>query len=398
MAAQLARRCGGCGALSRKKSAASAHRAASGAAGAAGAHDAARREMVAALQRLGLVRDGELASKCRGRRRGGHVLMGVAEPAANLIPARSRAYICLAGASPRNAPRRPTAARVACTLGALDRRLFLSLQEEEAGDLRLYDVGGQHPRPAAGQLPLDDPRDHALQLDSLAPWLAPGASVLDCGSGSGYLTAALAALAAARARSGGAVVAVERSAPLQEASMARVAKALTRLGEAALADACVLARVTVLPADGADALYLPGAPFDAIRVGFALPALDCAEAGNLLRQLRRGGRMVAHLQGEPALRLFDKDAAGAVHVSSESRGSARPPPLLQRRVSVGAPAAPAADTARRAERDLLLLKLQRWRDAFAQRHARKPTRHDMAADAEAAQLFQRFAAINQPER
>jgi hypothetical protein len=64
-AAKRARRSACGGGADADGLAASPRRAASGsarAAGSAGAHEAARREMVAALQRLGLVRDGECAA------------------------------------------------------------------------------------------------------------------------------------------------------------------------------------------------------------------------------------------------------------------------------------------------------------------------------------------------
>jgi protein-L-isoaspartate(D-aspartate) O-methyltransferase len=263
--------------------------------------------------------------------------------------------------------------------------------------MNLYDVGGEHPIPSSGQLPLDDPRDHALQLEVLAPWVVPGASVLDCGSGSGYLTAALAVMAAGRSSSGGSVVAVERKTPLQEASVNRIAKALQRIcTPSAVVDPCILSRITILPADGADAHFLPCAPFNVIRVGFALPAAECVEADNLLRQLKRGGRMIAHVQGDPRLHIFDKDKDGRVLVTRSARASVRQPPLVVRRVEMGQENATLqhAEAARVVERDQIYAKLKTWRAEFERRTGRKPNRHDMASDSNASLLFTRFSELN----
>ena len=97
--------------------------------------------------------------------------------------------------------------------------------------------------------------------------LKPDENVLEVGTGSGYVTALLAELAAQ-------VFSIERHATLAESARNR----LTALG---------YTNVRIFDGDGA--LGLPGyAPFDAILVSAAAAKLPPA----LLSQLRDGGRMI----------------------------------------------------------------------------------------------------------
>jgi protein-L-isoaspartate(D-aspartate) O-methyltransferase len=132
----------------------------------------------------------------------------------------------------------------------------------------------------------------ALMSDLLD--LAPGHSVLEVGTGSGYQAAVLAELA-------GQVCSIETIPALA----ARAADALAEQG---------YGRISLRVGDGA--LGWPErAPFDAIMVTAAARAVPPA----LVAQLRPGGRMVLPV-GEPLeeqeLRLVTKDTDGAV---SESR-------------------------------------------------------------------------------
>jgi protein-L-isoaspartate(D-aspartate) O-methyltransferase len=106
----------------------------------------------------------------------------------------------------------------------------------------------------------------ARMLELLA--LTPGDRVLDVGTGSGYHAALLAELA-------GEVISIERLPRLSRAAAARLAD----LGYTG---------VTCLVADGWDGVPELG-PFDAVNVAAAFATLP----GELLRQLRPGGRMVA---------------------------------------------------------------------------------------------------------
>jgi protein-L-isoaspartate(D-aspartate) O-methyltransferase len=122
-----------------------------------------------------------------------------------------------------------------------------------------------HPLPIGEGQTISQPYIVALMLDVLA--LSPSDRVLEVGTGSGYLTALLAELAAE-------VVSVERHAALADAAR----DLLARMG---------YGNVEVNIGDGS--LGFPeGAPYDAIIVSAA--AADVP--GALLAQLREGGRMI----------------------------------------------------------------------------------------------------------
>jgi len=329
-------------------------------------------------------------------------------------------------------------ARVAAAIAALDRSQFLRVVEPSAAEDRPDEdpeVSSLEFRPrvnpdaASEYYPLDNPCDHAFQLGLLAEHLRPGATVLDCGSGSGYLSAALALLVAGSAETGGAVVGVERRSSWATSCVPKIAMAL----KAAAADSCassaldldgsIMHRIMVLPVDGAEPVFFPHAPFSAIRVGFSLSSSDGEEAANLLQQLRRGGRMVAHIAGHSRLRVFDKAENGSVSSFQVETATRFPPDLLQRRVAVDddAPyadatasrpgqaaqvsqptpqevaAAAAAAKERSAAKEQVQKALQDWREEFERQHGRRPTRDDLAADPDARALFAKFSQLNRPD-
>jgi protein-L-isoaspartate(D-aspartate) O-methyltransferase len=122
-----------------------------------------------------------------------------------------------------------------------------------------------HPLPIGDGQTISQPYIVALMLESLQ--LKPDEKVLEVGTGSGYVTALLAKLAAE-------VFSIERHATLADGAR----KLLAALG---------YTNVHVVTGDGA--LGLPAcAPFDAIMVSAAPPQVPPA----LLSQLREGGRMI----------------------------------------------------------------------------------------------------------
>jgi protein-L-isoaspartate(D-aspartate) O-methyltransferase len=132
----------------------------------------------------------------------------------------------------------------------------------EAQRARAYE---DHPLPIGDGQTISQPYVVALMLESLQ--LTPGDKVLEVGTGSGYVTALLAELAAK-------VFSIERHPALAD----RARDALAALG---------YANIEVFTGDGT--LGLPAhAPFDAILVSAAAPAVPSA----LLTQLREGGRMI----------------------------------------------------------------------------------------------------------
>ena len=122
-----------------------------------------------------------------------------------------------------------------------------------------------HPLPIGEGQTISQPYIVARMLEALS--LSPSDRVLEVGTGSGYLTALLAELAAQ-------VVSVERHATLANAAR----ELLSRMG---------YNNVRVLVGDGSQG-YAANAPYDAIIVSAA--AADVPRA--LLQQLTEGGRMI----------------------------------------------------------------------------------------------------------
>ena len=122
-----------------------------------------------------------------------------------------------------------------------------------------------HPLPIIEGQTISQPYIVARMLEALS--LSPSDRVLEVGTGSGYLTALLAELAAQ-------VVSVERHATLANAAR----ELLSRMG---------YNNVRVLVGDGSQG-YAANAPYDAIIVSAAAAEVPRA----LLQQLSEGGRMI----------------------------------------------------------------------------------------------------------
>jgi protein-L-isoaspartate(D-aspartate) O-methyltransferase len=122
-----------------------------------------------------------------------------------------------------------------------------------------------HPLPIAQGQTISQPYIVALMLEALA--LRPTDRVLEVGTGSGYVTALLAELAAQ-------VVSVERHTALADPSR----ELLTRMG---------YTNVRVIVGDGTQG-FQECAPYGAIIVSAAAPDVPAA----LLAQLAEGGRMI----------------------------------------------------------------------------------------------------------
>jgi len=116
---------------------------------------------------------------------------------------------------------------------------------------------------------------HASACESLLPYLHPGATVLDVGSGSGYLTHVLAELV----QPGGKVVGVEHIQPLVDMGTRDTRKSAE--GSALMESG----GIKYVKGDGRLG-WKEGAPYDAIHVGAA--AADFHQP--LIEQLKAPGR------------------------------------------------------------------------------------------------------------
>ena len=117
---------------------------------------------------------------------------------------------------------------------------------------------------------------HASACESLLPYLAPGAKVLDIGSGSGYLTAVLANLVGPT----GTVVGVDHIQPLVSLAESNMAK--SEAGRRMLDSG----QVKFIKADGRKG-WKESAPYDAIHVG----AAAAEHHAELTDQLKAPGRL-----------------------------------------------------------------------------------------------------------
>lgn len=135
---------------------------------------------------------------------------------------------------------------------------------------------GDHPLPIGAGQTISQPYIVAIMLEALA--LSPADKVLEVGTGSGYVTALLAQLAAQ-------VFSLERHAALAEAAK----QLLMRMG---------YTNVRVMVGDGS--LGFPDcAPYDAIIVSAAAAEVPRA----LLAQLAEGGRLIIPVGREDAQQL-----------------------------------------------------------------------------------------------
>jgi len=152
------------------------------------------------------------------------------------------------------------------------------------------------PHPIGHHQTISAPHMHAMCLELLQDHLVAGATVLDVGSGSGYLTACFAAMLEGK----GKVLGIERIPQLVKWSQENVQRDHPEFIEAGLLE--------IKQADGWKVLEGEG-PFDAIHVGAAAATIPQA----LIEQLKPGGRMVIPVgETDQELIQVDKDKDGTI--------------------------------------------------------------------------------------
>lgn len=184
-------------------------------------------------------------------------------------------------------------------MAALDRALFLP-------PYCRYQAYNDHPVPIAADATLSAPHMHGMCLELIADILARSQAgdhdtslhILDIGSGSGYLTAALYLVAKYTSSEPPMVVGIECEPVLVQQSR----KILRQIFPQETADHSL----AIHQGDGWDG-FAAKAPYDAIHVGAAAPHIPEA----LQQQLKTGGRLVIPLGHEGgAQELTVVDALG----------------------------------------------------------------------------------------
>ena len=151
------------------------------------------------------------------------------------------------------------------------------------------------------QATISAPHMHAHALELLKDHLQEGASVLDVGSGSGYLTACFAHMVGPT----GCAVGIEHIENLTEQAIKNIKRDNP--------DLLATERVILLTGDGRQG-YLEKAPYDAIHVGAAAALVPEA----LHNQLKPNGRLIVPVgpeYGVQYLEQHDKGKDGSVKVA-----------------------------------------------------------------------------------
>lgn len=185
------------------------------------------------------------------------------------------------------------------------------------------------------------PHMHALALQTLDLYLPPGGSVLDVGSGSGYLTACFAELLQSKNRGGssesqGHVVGIEHIPELVGWSIANLEldgkKDYFQVPSAVTSDGQCTAKhalLSIIEGDGYQG-YAPGGPYNVIHVGAAVENVPTP----LVDQLKPGGCMVIPVgpQGRQEYLKITKGPDAALE--QEIITSVRYVPLTSRRAQL----------------------------------------------------------------
>ncbi|KAF9572544.1 hypothetical protein EC968_009687 [Mortierella alpina] len=168
----------------------------------------------------------------------------------------------------------------------------------DRGNFSKYKPYEDAPQTLGYNATISAPHMHAAALESLEPFLYPGARALDVGSGSGYLTVCMAEMVGPEGRAVGVEHVPELVKLANENTMKSHAQYLRE------------GRVAFHVADGRIG-YTQDAPYDCIHVGAAADSM----LEKLVEQLKAPGRMfipVSDSNGGQAIYVVDKDKDGRV--------------------------------------------------------------------------------------
>jgi len=208
-----------------------------------------------------------------------------------------------------------------------DRGCFVSA-ERDAGSPAYSDT----PLDIGFNVTISAPHMHGYCLELLAAHLGPGMAALDVGSGSGYLTAVMAAMLAGSSADGAwRAVGIEHIPELAETSRRNIQGWLRTAPKDGNGVVDRIRQSDALEIREGDAFVgCPGEAFDAIHVGAAAPRLP----QNLVEQLKPGGRMVIPIgTASQDLVVVDKDDRG--HLTLKKVMGVRYVPLTSREKQLG---------------------------------------------------------------
>ena len=175
-------------------------------------------------------------------------------------------------------------------------KVYNSMIQIDRGDFSPENPYEDSPQPIGFNATISAPHMHAFALSYLEPYCSENIHILDVGSGSGYLTAALSKMI----NDTGVVIGVEHIESLYEQSIKNISKHHANLIENK--------KVIMLNEDGRKGLK-QYAPFKVIHVGAA--AEDVPQ--DLIDQLDKNGRMFIPVgKYDQWIYLIDKDSEGKV--------------------------------------------------------------------------------------